>query len=77
MGCSCSANLSEKQLSNIKNEMNTRNEKLIVDWSSAKYNGGLYGNNSTEGKVCLTNIHLYFLAKSINRSDVVLLKSFK
>ena len=61
MGCACGS-VSQKQLDSIKNAMSTRNEKVIVDWSKCEYIGGLYGDDSVEGLICLTNLNLHFLS---------------
>jgi len=62
MGCSCSGTIPQRQLDSMKDTMNSRNEKIIVDWSKSTYIGGLFGNSLKEGLTCLTNLNLYFIS---------------
>lgn len=64
MGCTCGKN-TQQQLNNIKNQMQVRQEKIIVDWSTAHYHGGSFGNDFSIGTACLTNIHIYFVSPSV------------
>lgn len=59
--CHC-GKISQQQLDSMKETMNTRNEKIIVDWSKSTYIGGIFGNQIKEGVTCLTNLNLYFVA---------------
>lgn len=64
MGCTCGKN-TQQQLDHIKNEMQIRQEKIIVDWSNAHYHGGSFGNDFSIGTACLTNICIYFVSPSV------------
>ena len=81
--CSCGT-VSQKQLDSLKTNMATRSEKVIVDWSKAQYVGGIFGNDSTEGLTCLTNLNLYYVSTSMkfeqalkNVYEVVSIGSYK